>query len=80
MLGSFLTNTLGTSADATTILPGSGEDTFEKTTTSPTTAEVVVTSPFYGTVWNYRLRCPGSLYLPAFIPQSFILDHTETFP
>jgi hypothetical protein len=79
MLGSFLTNTLGTSADATNILSESGQDTFEKTTTSPTTAEVVVTSPFYGTVWNYRLSCPVA-YSPAYIPQSFILDHIETFP
>lgn len=80
ILANFLTNTLGTSAAAATIGTATDTHSFSKTSASPRTAEVVVTSPFYNTEWRYELSCPGAAYSPSYIPASQVPDHTETFP
>ena len=43
-----------------------GQLTFNKTKTNPTTAILKIDAPFRGTAWNYRVICPGdSIVAPA---------------
>ena len=49
--------------------PGSGTASFNKTTSSPTWAKVIIEAPFSSTAWEASLGCPGGAS-PPYTPPS----------